>query len=126
MNEELIFEDTCLIYPTTVDGYGHDVLGTPITVPCMYVQTTAYQHSSSQDAIVGTQRLALPAFDSFVLSQGYRLEGLVVEVNPFDGSGSAQRFKITSVTPARDILLGNEVHHVECDLKKIETEAYVS
>lgn len=123
---DLNFLETCKIYPTTVDAYGKPVLGTPATVPCMYEQTIAYQHSGSQDAVVGIPRLALPADNTFVLAHAYRLEEMVVEVNPFGASATAQRFKVTSVTPARDVLFGNEVHHVECDLKKIETEAYVS
>lgn len=123
---DLDFPETCVIYPTTVDSYGQTVLGTPATVPCMYEQTTAYQHGSSQDAVVGTPRLALPADNAFLQAHAYRLEEMVVEVNPFGGSATAQRFKITSVTPARDVLLSNEVHHVECELKKVETEANVS
>lgn len=123
---DLDFPETCRIYPTTVDSYGRDVLGTPATVPCMYGQTTGYQHTDSQDAIAGTPWLALPGDDTFVQAHAFRLEEMVVEINPFDGSATAQRFKITSVTPVRDVLLANELQHVECELKKVETEAYVS
>lgn len=123
---DLTFPETCRIYPTTVDEYGQMVLGTPATVPCMYEQTTAYQHSGFQDAIVGTPRLALPPDDAFLQEHAYRLEEMVVEINPFGASATAQRFKIASVTPARDILLGNQVGHLECELKKIATESDVS
>jgi hypothetical protein len=123
---DLDFPETCRIYPTTVDAYGKDVLGEPATVPCMYGQTTGYQHGSSQDAIVGTPWLALPGDDSFVQDHAFRLEEMIVEINPFGGSATSQRFKITSVTPARDVLLNNELKHVECELKKIETQADVS
>lgn len=123
---DLTFPETCRIYPTTVDEYGQTQLGTAVTVPCMYEQTTAYQHGNFQDAIVGTPRLALPADDVFLQDHAYRLEEMIVEINPFGGSATAQRFKITSVTPARDILLNNQVGHVECDLKKVSTEGDVS
>lgn len=127
MRIELDFSDTCLIYPGgTLDFYGQASLGTPATVPCLYVQRTAYQHGSSQDSIVGTPVLALPADDTFVLEHSYRLEEMVVEVNPFGASSSSQYFKITKVTPARDVLLGDEVQHVECELAKIEVAANVS
>lgn len=122
---DLDFPESCLIYSTTVTDYGQTVLGDPVTVPCMYLQTTAYQHSSSQDAIVGTPRIALPGDDPFVIANAYRLEEMVVEINPFGASAATQRFKVTSVTPVRDVLLDNEVRHVECDLKKVETAAYV-
>lgn len=117
---DLDFPETCLIYPTTVDSYGQTILGNPVTVPCMYLQTTAYQHGNSQDAVVGTPRIALPGDDDFLIANNYRLEEMVIEINPFGASAASQRFKVTSVTPARDVLLDNEVRHVECDLKKIE------
>lgn len=123
---DLVFPETCLIYQTTVNSYGQTVLGEPVTVPCMYLQTTAYQHSGSQDAVVGTPRIALPGDDTFLVAQSFRLEEMVIEINPFGASAAAQRFKVVSVTPARDVLLDNEVRHVECDLKKIETAANVS
>lgn len=126
MIEDLIFQDTCTIYPTTVDDYGSEILGTPATVACLYEQTTAYQHGNSQDAIVGTPRLTLPSTDPFVLAHHYRLEEMVVQINPFGEDSSAQWFKITSASPARDTLLFNEVRHVECDLKKVKAETYVS
>lgn len=122
----LPFRDTALFYPSTADDYGQDVLGDPTEVPCMFVQTTGYAHRGSQDAITGAPRIALPADHEFVTDRAYRLEGLIVEVNPFGGSGSAQRFKVSSVTPARDLLLANQLHHVECELQKVETESYVS
>jgi hypothetical protein len=119
---KLDFPDTCLIYPNgPLSISGRSSLGEPATVPCLYVQTTAYQHGSSQDAIVGTPVLALPPDDVFVLAHSYRLEEMVVEVNPFTGAAAGQRFKIASVTVARDVLLANEVQHIECELKKIET-----
>lgn len=122
----LNFPDTCRIYPTTPDDYGQPIPGTPTTVPCLYEQTTAYQHSSSQDAITGTPRLVLPADDEFVQTNAYRLEEMIAEINPFGGPALAQQFKIVSVTPGRDVLLGNEVTHVECELKKIGTAPNVS
>lgn len=119
---KLDFPDTCLIYPNgPLSISGRSALGEPTTVPCLYVQVTAYQHASSQDAITGTSVLALPPDDPFVLEHADRLEEMVVEVNPFNGVAAGQRFKIEKATPARDVLLGNEVQHIECELKKIET-----
>lgn len=117
---DLAFPETCIIYETTVDNYGKTVLGTPHTVECMYLQTIGYQHGNSQDSLVGTPRLALPGDDAFLVASNFRIEEMIVEANPFGASAAAQRFKIVSVTPARDVLLDNEVRHVECELKKVE------
>lgn len=125
--DDLDFKDTCLFYPTTIDDYGKEVLGTAEgPVPCIYEQTTGYQHGGSQDAIVSSSRLALPATNSYLEMLAYRLENQIVEINVFGGSADAQRFKVISVTPARDLLLGNETHHLECQLKKIEASSSVS
>lgn len=118
---ELEFKDVCTFYP--IDGLttdGRAVQGDPVEVPCLFEQTTAYQHTNSQDAIVGGPRLVLPGDNAFVLAQAYRLEELVVDVNPWGGVSAMQRFKVTSVTPGKDLLLGNEVSHVECELQKVE------
>lgn len=117
----LDYRDTCTFYaPAGLTSDGRVSRGEGTDVPCMFEQTTAYQHINSQDAIVGGPRLLVPADDSFVRGRAYRLEGLVVEVNPWGSDGAAQRFKVTTVTPARDLLLGNEVTHVECELQKVE------
>lgn len=126
MDGVLDFKDSCTIWPTTADAYGKDVLGTPATVACLYQQNTTYQHSASQDAIGGTSRLVLPASDPFVLSHDYRLEEMIVEINPFGASAQTQTFKISDVTVGRDVLLNDEVKHVECQLQKIEVNASVS
>jgi len=126
MNEDLIFRDTCDIYAPTVDEYGTEQLGSPTSVPCLYVQTTAYAHGASRDEIVGVSKLVLPGSHQFLTAHAYRLEEMIVQVNPFGNIGAAQTFKITSVTPVRDLLLFNTVHHVECELKKVELAAYVS
>lgn len=118
---ELDFKDTCTFYPVTgVTSDGRAELGEGVEVPCLFEQTTAYQHVNSQDAIVGGPRLALPGNDPFVVSKAYRLEELVVEVNPWGGTDTAQRFKVASVTPAKDLLLDDLVRHVECELIKVE------
>lgn len=117
----LEFKDVCTFYPVAgLTSDGRASLGDGVPVPCMFEQTTAYQHTNSQDAIVGVPRLILPADDPFVLARAYRLEELVVEVNLWGGTAGMQRFKVDSVTPGRDLLLGNEVTHVECDLVKVE------
>lgn len=126
MIPELVYRDTCDIYDPTRDEYGTPQFGAATQLPCLYVQTTAYQHGAGQDAITGTSRIVLPGQHPFVTGHSYRLEEMIVNVNPFGADASAQLFKIVNVTVARDVLLYDQVHHVECDLKKIEGSAYVS
>jgi hypothetical protein len=126
MNDELIYRDTCQIYETTPDEYGTPQLGTAYTLACLFVPTTAYSHGASRDTIGGTSRMVVPPNDPFVLAHAYRLEEMVVEYNPFGAANNVQLFKITSVTPVKDLLLYDQVRNVECALKKVEISQYVS
>lgn len=126
MSDDLIYRDTCEIYNTAPDIDGTPQLGTGTIVCCLFVQTTAYSHGASRDSIGGVSRLVLPPYDPFVVGNAYRLEEMVVLLNPFGAANNAQLFKITSVTPVRDLLLYDQVHHVECALKKVSISQYVS
>lgn len=121
---DLCFNETVLIYPIRRDRYGTEVYQTPVEVPAIYVQSTGFAHSGNQDAITAGPSLYLPGDDDFVTAKGYRLEGMVVEVNPFDAPAHQQHFRITEVTPARDVLLDNRVRHVECALTKVTDFSY--
>lgn len=114
----LDFKDQAEIYDVRTNAYGGDVLGEPTTVLALYEQTTGYSHGGNQDSTTAASRLYLPGDDAFVLAHAERLEGMIVKINPFGAPGSQQYFRIASVTPIRDILLGNVLQHVECDLAK--------
>lgn len=122
----LDFKDQAVIYPVTSSGYGDDVFGTPHTVPALYEQTTGFSHGNSQDAVSAASHIYLPGDDSFILENAGRLEGMILMVNPLGADDSQQYFRISSVTPARDILLGNQLQHVECNLTKTSRVPNVS
>lgn len=122
----LEFKDEALIYVVRKSGYGNDVPMAPATVPALYEQTTGHEHGANQDATTAGSRLYLPGDDNFVTEHAERLEGMIVQINPYGAMTSEQYFRINSVTPVRDILLGNQLQHVECDLAKVEEFSYVS
>ena len=123
---KLDFKDQALIYAVRKTGYGNDIPEAPAVVPALYEQTTGHEHASNQDAVSAASRLYLPGDDPFVLAHGERLEGMIVQINPFGAVASQQYFRLGSITPVRDILLGNQLQHVECDLSKVEDFSYVS
>lgn len=112
------FSDTVTLYDVTEDGYGDKTLDEGTEVPAAFEQIISKPHGDNQDAIVSSSRLYLPADDEFLVSRGYRLEGLLAKVNVLEGVDTQQFFRITTVSPIRDTLLNNEVTHVECDLDK--------
>lgn len=121
---DLCFNETVLIYPTRRSNYGDEVYEEPVEVPAIYVQSTSYSHSGNQDAITAGPLLYMPGDDEFVVAKGFRLEGMVVAVNPFGAAEHQQHFRITDVEPVRDILLDNRVRHVECALSKVTDFSY--
>jgi hypothetical protein len=116
----LNFRDTIKLYRLRKDGYGDDSPEEAVELNGMYEQVTGYEHASNRDGINAASRLYLPANNDFLLEVGYRLEGMKVQINPYDAAGAQQFFRISTVTPVRDILLCNQVQHVECDLVKVE------
>lgn len=118
MYPTLNFNETVTIYPVTHNDYGKDVLGDGEEMLGMFEQTTGFEHSNNQDAVTGTSRVYLPPDNDFIIDHHYRLEGMVIKVNPFDAEDADQYFRIVSVTPGRDILRSNKVRHIECELSK--------
>lgn len=120
-----MFQDSCTLYSVTTDKWGNDVPDNSAVMPCTFVQRTDIVHANFRDTITADSFLYLPVND-FTSDNFYRLEGMRTIVNPFGNSDSQQYFKITSVTAARDVLLDNQVEHIECGLAKIGAFDYVS
>lgn len=119
MTRLMPFKDMVTLIEQTPGRYGKDVLGDSHEMPGAYEQTLDYTHGDSQDAVVSGSRLYLPGDNTYLVSVGYRIEGMIAVVNLFGATDAAQTFKISSCFPVRDTLLGNKVRHVECDLKKV-------
>lgn len=123
---ELEYNDTAWIYPRTVGDYGEYIPGTAVEVACKFIQRVGESHGAFQDSVTSASRIYLPADTDLFTDEGYRLEGLIVKVNPFDAEGAEQFFQITNVVPARDVLLDNQIRHVECDLEKVTPPTGIS
>lgn len=119
MYPTLKFKDRVTVYTVTPDDYGKDVPGEGEVMLGLYVQNTTFLHTNNQDGVSGTSRLYLPANTNFMKDNHYRLEGMLVKVNPFGEDAAYQYFRIIDVIPARDILNRNRVRHVECELQKV-------
>lgn len=115
----LVFEDTATLYKVRKNGYGNDIPQDGVDVPAIYEQSTGAGHGASQDFVSSDGVLFLPPNNEFLIDNGYRLEGMVAKINVFGYEGSEQYFKIVTVRPMRDTLIGNKVRHVECDLEKV-------
>ncbi len=118
MYPELRFNEFVTIYSVTPDEYGKDVLGEGQIVSALFEQTTGYSHARNQDAVGSGSRVYLQADSCPLVTEYYRLEGMILKANPFGAPEADQYFRISRVTAARDILNNNLVRHVECELDK--------
>lgn len=120
MYPTLRFNEIITLYKPTTNDYGKDVLGTGEEVKALYEQITGHEHGNFQDSLSGTSRLYLDASNQFLLDNAYRLEGMILKINPFNATDSDQYFRITACIVGRDMLRYNQVRHVECELQKTD------
>lgn len=114
------FSDTVTLYEVTYsEDYAKPTLSDGTSVAAAFEQTTGWQHADFQDAVTADARIYLDPDNTFLTSRAYRIEGLILKANLFTGTDRDQYFEITSAAVIRDTLLGNDVQHVECDLKKV-------
>lgn len=122
MAPEVEYRDKVKLFRTVKNGYGMDSLPDPEHYEEMcglYVQVTNFNHNDNTDGISVEHILHLPPDNEFLQENGYRIEQMVVSISPFGTKEQYQMFRIASVNVARDVLIGNEVHNIECALTKI-------
>ncbi len=130
MAPNLEYRDVVTIYQTVKNAYGTDSLPSSgdvlYSLKGMLVQVMNFGHSNYQDGISAATILHLPPDDPFLLERGFRIEGLIVKVDPYGAPADSQYFRLGPVNVARDVLLNNEVHNVECALTKVAGLNYAS
>lgn len=114
------FSDTVTLYEVTYsEDYGKPTLSGGTSVAAAWEQSTGMQHGDFQDGVTSDGRLYLDPDNAFLTTKGYRIEGLIAKINLFGASDRDQYFELTNVSVIRDTLLGNQVRHIETDLKKV-------
>lgn len=124
---DLNYQDVATFVKVSSGGYGNDKTVTQqIDIPVIFLQNTQASHSRFQDSIESDAICYVDPFNSFVINNYNRLEGMYI-LQPLFGSADSQSwYKIISVTVNRDHLLGNEIDNIELRLKKTTPIAGVS
>lgn len=118
MNKALNYQDDVLLVETAPDDYGDDGIKQVVPVKGLFVQGTSQNRANYVDTIGTDAHVYLDINNEFVLQNAFRLEGMYLVANIFDGEENQQWFKISTVKVGQRKLLGNEVNCVHCHLTK--------
>lgn len=117
---QLDYKDTVQLVKTTLatDGYATEIIDEIEEVNALFISNTGWQHGNFRSDVISDAEVYLDHENEFVVENAYRLEGMYVIANRFEGSEELSWYKITQVIIGEDKLLGNEIDNVNCQLKK--------
>lgn len=124
MNCPLRYKDTVILFETSQDGYGDDTVSHSEILNGLFLQGTSENHSNNVDYIGTDAHIYLDIENPFVLENAYRLEGMYILCNPFEGREKQSWYKIARVKVGQRKLLENNVNNVHCFLNKCSALDY--
>lgn len=122
----LTYKDSVSLVDPVIDSYGGERIGQIEVVPALFIQNTGWQHNDNQTAVTSDGEIYIDPTNSFVVSNFYRLEDLLVIANPFGAASNDSWYRIIDVTVAQDKLLTNQIDNIRLQLKKTTELPYVS
>ena len=128
MGVALDYKDTVQLVSTHLssDGYGTEIVDEIFDVNALFLSNTGWQHGNFQTSVTSDAEVYLDPEDEFVIENAYRLEGMYIIANRFDGTDESSWYKITQVIVGEDKLLDNQIDNVNCQLKKTSEVPNVS
>lgn len=114
----LTYKDTIELVETVVDKYGTERQSAIHTIPALFIQNTDWDHSNNQNVIMSNGEIYIDPKDSFVSTNVFRLEEMLVIANPFGGDENRAWYRIVDVMVGQDKLLGNTIDNIKLELKK--------
>lgn len=120
MNQLLDYKDDLLLIQTEQDGYGDNTVSHIEPIKGLFIQGTS-QSQTNYTEMLGTDAHAyLDISDTYILENAFRLEGMYLVANIFNGSQEESWYKISRCKVGQRKLLGNEVNNIHCFLTKCE------
>ena len=120
MNQLLDYKDDIFLVETAQDGYGDNTVSHIEKLKGLFVQGNSQSQSNYTEMLGTDAHVYLDIENEFVLANAFRLEGMYVVCNIFDGIESESWYKISRVKVGQRKLLGNEVNNVHAFLTKCE------
>lgn len=120
MNQPLIYKDDVLLIETTQDGYGDNSIAHIEPIKGLFVQGTSQSEINYTEMLGTDAHIYLDIENPFVLANAFRLEGMYLVVNIFNGIESESWYKIARCKVGQRKLLENDVNNIHCFLTKCE------
>ena len=117
---------TLRIFETEVDNYGQHIITDYHDVPAVIEWNTAFSHSSNRAEIDSDATVLVDPTNSYIQSNGFRLEEAIVLANPYSVSEPQAWFKVDNSSVGQYHQTTGEVNTVYLKLKKTRPLEYVS
>lgn len=112
-------KDTIRLAQTVSDGYGDTSVEILTEIDCLFLQSTSNSHSNNTEVVQADSHVYLDPFNSILVENGYRIEGMYIIANPLGSSDDESWYKITRVVVGQRKLLDNDIDNIHCFLQKV-------
>ena len=120
MNRLLDYKDDIVLLQTAQDGYGDNQISQTIHLKGLFVQGTGQSEANYVEGISADAHVYLDIENPFVQENAFRLEGMYVICNIFNGRENESWYKIARCKVGQRKLLDNDINNVECFLTKCD------
>ena len=124
MNLPLEYKDPVILIETGQDGYGDNTVIHAEHLKGLFVQGTSQNEANYVEAIGTDAHIYLDINNAYVLANAFRLEGMYIVCNIFNGIEKESWYKIARCKVGQRKLLGNEVNNIHCFLTKCDALDY--
>ena len=115
----IVMKDTLSLVERVSDGYGDKSVIVATQVKCLFLQSTGSSHSNNTDITSSDAHVYIDETDPALTAKGYKIEGMLVNINPFGANGDECWYKITRVVIGQRKLIDNKVDNVHAYLQKV-------
>lgn len=115
----IVMRDTCTLIELVSDGFGDKSVDEIASVDCLFLQNSGKSHSGNVDIAESDAHIYLDIDNPAVKGRGYRLEGMLIQINPFGADVNETYYEIKKVVVGQRKLTTNTVDNVHAFLQKV-------
>lgn len=123
MNQLLDYKDDLYLIETAQDGYGDNTIAHIESVKGLFVQGNSQSQINYTEALGTDAHVYLDIDDPYIQANAFRLEGMYLVANIFNGNIDESWYKISRCKVGQRKLLENDINNVHCFLTKCEALA---
>lgn len=118
MNLLLDYKDPVLLIETAQDAYGDNSVSHIEHLNGLFRQGSSQNEVNFVEGLATDAHIYLDIDNEFVRANAFRLEGMYIVANLFNGKENQAWYKIASCTVGQRKLLDNDINNIHCRLTK--------